>query len=188
MPGKLPSYLSNNFPRLPSIGILFALYTGSFARSFASSIDITGSLLVISHNRAKTRKPRLSLHVAFFDTAKNVVSWAVPWMAENFPGAGGRDRPPAKARSSGGEAGETAIFRRVEMSAQWRFVGSVGGFWLCCSARLNNKKSPEKKSAVSRLVRVWGIKKKSPKNEPRRPPEGGAAPRSIGALRSFFLV
>ena len=30
----------------------FALYTNSFVRSFASSINITGSSLVISHNRA----------------------------------------------------------------------------------------------------------------------------------------
>ena len=58
VPGKLPSQLSNNnFPRLPSTGNMFALYTSSLARSFASSINITGSSLAISQNRAKTRNP-----------------------------------------------------------------------------------------------------------------------------------
>ena len=49
--GKLPSYLSNNFPKLSSTGILFARYTNILLmRSFALSINIMRSLLVIRHN------------------------------------------------------------------------------------------------------------------------------------------
>ena len=43
----------HNFGTLASIKILFALYTNSFVRSFASSIKMMGSSLVVSHNRAK---------------------------------------------------------------------------------------------------------------------------------------
>ena len=49
--GKLQAYLSNDFPKLSSTGIVFALYTNRFVRSFASSISIMRSSLVISHNR-----------------------------------------------------------------------------------------------------------------------------------------
>ena len=38
---------------------MFALYTSSFARSFASSINITGSPLVISHNRPRKSLTRI---------------------------------------------------------------------------------------------------------------------------------
>ena len=91
------------------------------------------------------------------------------------------DRQLKPAVPGGEEAGKTAVFWHVEMSAQWRFAVSVGGFWLC-SARLDKQKSPKKSSGVSRLVRVWGWgthKKRRQKNEPPRPPEarrGRSAP------------
>ena len=96
------------------------------------------------------------------------------------------DRQLKKARSSGGGAGETAISRRVEMSAQWRFAGSVGGFWLC-SARLNNKNPRKKKSGVSKLVRVWGIKKKvAQKMNHADHQKGGQPPVRLAPSVHFF--
>ena len=50
MPRKLTPHLSDKFPKLSSIGVLFALCISSFVRSFVSSIRMMGSSLAISHN------------------------------------------------------------------------------------------------------------------------------------------
>ena len=48
--GNLPPYLSHNFRWLSYFFLIFfACYTNSFVRSFASSIGIMRSSLVISH-------------------------------------------------------------------------------------------------------------------------------------------
>ena len=48
---------------------------------------------------------------------------------------GTEDRPRAKGGGIPPPCGETAIFRRVGMSAQWRLAVSVGGFWLCSTKK-----------------------------------------------------
>ena len=50
VPCKLPPYLYNNFPKLSSIWVMFALFNNSFMRSFASSIRMMGSSLAIIYN------------------------------------------------------------------------------------------------------------------------------------------
>ena len=67
------------------------------------------------------------------------------------------DRQLKPAVPGGAGAGETAIFRRVEISAQWqwRFAVSVGGFWvLVVFGSTQQQNISEKNPGVSRLVRV----------------------------------
>ena len=53
VPWNISPYFPHNFRWLSYFGIFFAFCTNSFARSFASSINITGSSLVIRHNQAQ---------------------------------------------------------------------------------------------------------------------------------------